>query len=182
MKIMKIILLSLLMPFSILAQNITLKEGFVAAHTEMLMDSTIDPLNTLLNANVSMNKNDILSLKGKFWIQMNQFSSDNKDRDTQMHKANKVKEFPLASFTLMDVTKNKDSTYTLKGKLTFLDHTRPFQAKAEITDKDGLVSISASSQIFAKDFGLEMPCLLFICVNEKIDLYVKAVFTTELTY
>lgn len=105
---MKIILLSLLVSVCVFAQNLTLKEGFVAVHTEMLLSSTIDPLNSFLKADVSINQNDILSLRGKFWIQMDQFYSDDKDRDEHMHKANKVTEFPLANFTLMKLSKNTD--------------------------------------------------------------------------
>jgi len=173
---MKIILLSLLLSLSIFAQDLILTEGFVAAHTEMLIDKTIDPLNSSLNADVHIDGNDILSLKGVFSIPMNQFYSDNKDRDEKMHEANKIDAFPLASFTLTSIVKNEDNTYTLEGDLKFLGVIKPFQAKAEITDKEGLITISASSKIFAEDFGLEMPCLLFMCVDNKIDLYVKAVF------
>jgi len=172
---MKTLLLSLLLSVCIFAQSLTLKEGFVAAHTEMLITS-IDPLNTFLKADVSIDQNDILSLRGKFWIQMDKFSSDNKERDEDMHKANRITAFPLATFTLIKLSKNTDGTYTIEGNLEFLGLIKPLQAKAEIHDKDGLVSIKATTKIFADDFGLEMPCILFVCVDEEIDLYVKAVF------
>ena len=173
---MKIIILSLFMTLCVFAQNLTLKEGLVAAHTEMLMDATIDPLNTFLNADVSINQNDILSLRGKFWIEMGQFSSDNKDRDEYMHEANKINEFPLANFTLMNLTQNEDKTYTIKGNLEFLGVVKPLEANAEIIDKDNEIKISVHTQIHAKDFDLEMPCIIFMCVDEKIDIFVKAVF------
>ena len=66
---MKKILLALFLTIPLLAANLQLKSGSVAAHTEMLMDSTIDPLNNSLNADITMDGGDVTTLRGKFWVE-----------------------------------------------------------------------------------------------------------------
>ena len=176
---MKKLLLVLLVSLPLLAGNLTLKNGFVAAHTEMMMDSTIDPLNNHLQADVSINGDDLLSLKGKFWIEMGLFSSDNEDRDEHMHEADEASLFPKAIYNLSSVTMEEDGVYTLHGNLEFHGQTKPFMATAEITDKNGEITISATSKILVSDFGVEMPCMVFMCVRDQVDIFAKAVFTKQ---
>jgi len=170
------LLLVLLLSLPLLAGDLQLKEGFVAAHTEIVMDRTIDPLNTSLQASLSINDNDILSLKGKFWIEMKSFSSDNEDRDEYMHEANEIEKYPLSTYTLSKVTKVEgDNIYEIEGNLNFFGHDKPFTAKAEIIQDTKMITISATSMILVSDYGLEMPCMLFLCVRDQVDLFVKAV-------
>lgn len=173
---MKKLLLVLLLSLPVFAGNLSLKEGFVAAHTEMMMDSTIDPLNNNLKADMSMQGDDLLSLKGKMWVEMALFSSDNADRDEHMHEANEAKSFPLATYHVSSVTIDTDGIYTIHGNLDFHGITKSFMATAEIKDVDGEISISATSKISGSDFGIEMPCMVFMCVRDQIDIFAKAVF------
>ncbi|PHR53998.1 MAG: hypothetical protein COA44_14635 [Arcobacter sp.] len=173
---MKKLLITLLMSLPLLAGNLQLKEGFVAAHTEMLMDSTIDPLNTALQADISIQADDITSLSGKFWIEMNLFSSDNKDRDEHMHDATEVSKYPLATYTLSKVTKLRgDNEYKIEGTLNFFSQSKPFSTRSEITLEKGILTINATSMIKVSDYGLDMPCILFMCVRDEVDLFIKAV-------
>jgi len=173
---MKIVFIFLYMTLSLFAQELVLKKGFVSAHTQTTFGD-IDPLNTFLQANITMNENNILNLKGTFFLKMALFSSDNFSRDKHMHEANMVTDFPLAKFMLTNIEKtNDDNSYILKGRLNFLGKTKLLQAQAQILDTAKEIEITAVSKIDAESFGLEMPCLLFICVDKNIDLYIKAVF------
>lgn len=93
---MKKTLLLFLCTLPLLAGNLALQEGFVAAHTEMVMDKTIDPLNNRLRTDLNMDSDDISSLKGTISVEMDFFSSDNSDRDKEMYETLDSSAFPLA--------------------------------------------------------------------------------------
>lgn len=174
---MKRLLFLLLLILPLFAGNLQLKEGFVAAHTEMLMDKTIDPLNSNLQADMSMKGDDLSSLRGKLWIEMKLFSSDNDDRDENMHESNEVGKFPFATYTISDVTKNDDAAYTINGELDFHGQKRAFILKSEITLIENEVTINATSKFLVSDYGMEMPCMMFMCVRDQVDIFAKAVLT-----
>lgn len=174
---MKYILFALLISIPLFAGNLELKEGFVAAHTEMMMDSTIDPLNNNLHADMSMEGDDLMTLRGKLWVEMNLFSSDNAKRDKNMHESNEVEKYPLATYTISSLTHIKENAYTLNGELTFHGQTKPFTLNALISLRDAVVTIDATSKFLVSDFGMEMPCLVFMCVKDQVDIFAKAVLT-----
>ena len=174
---MKKIFITLLVSLPLFAGNLQLQEGFVAAHTEATIGGSIDPLNTALQADIHINENDITSLNGKFWIEMNLFFSDNEDRDENMYEAMNTKQFPLATYTLNKVTKTEGTdAYTLEGNLNFFGNERPLTLSAQITFKEGKLVINATSKFLVSDYEMQAPCLLFICVRDEIDLFTKAVF------
>jgi len=172
---MKRFLLALLFTLPLFAADLQLKEGFVAAHTEMIMDSTIDPLNSSLKADLKMEGEDLATLKGKLWIEMKLFSSDNDDRDEHMHEANNVKEYPLASYTISDITKSDGTAYSINGELDFHGQKRPLVFKAEVTLLENQITINATSSFLVSDYGMEMPCMVFMCVRDQVDIFAKAV-------
>lgn len=176
---MRNLLLSLLLAFPLLAAELSLKEGFVAAHTEMVMDSTIDPLNNMLNAQLSIQNDDLTTLSGKLWIEMNLFSSDNEDRDEHMHEANEVDKYPLATYTLTKVTHVQNEDYTLEGTLDFHGQSKPWKMNAQIIDKDNTLTINATSSFLVSDFGMEMPCMVFMCVRDQVDIFAKAILLKQ---
>lgn len=174
---MKKIMLVLLLSLPLLAMDLELKDGYVAAHTEMMMDSTIDPINNSLKADISIENNDVTTIKGKFWVEMSLFTSDKADRDKSMYKDVEADKFKLATFTISSVTKTevKDG-YTISGTLSFHGQEKPLSAKAEITANDGNLLINATSKILVSDFGIKMPCMVFMCVRDQVDLLIKASF------
>ncbi len=172
---MKNILLALFLTIPLLAANLQLKSGSVAAHTEMLMDSTIDPINNSLNADITMDGSDVTTLRGKFWVDMNLFKSDKSDRDKSMYKEVESDKFKLATYTISSIAKAEgENSYTISGVLDFHGKEKPLIAKAQIVSVDGTLSISASSMILMSDFGIKMPCMVFMCVRNQVDLLVKA--------
>jgi polyisoprenoid-binding protein YceI len=177
---MKNILLILVLAFPLFAANLQLKSGSVAAHTEMMMDSTIDPLNSSLNAELTIEGSDITTLRGKFWVDMNLFKSDKSDRDKNMYKEVETDKFRLSTYTISKVTKQEQAdTFVIEGVLNFHGIEKTLSAKAKITDANGLISIEANSMILVSDFGVKMPCMVFMCVRDRVDLLVKADLTTE---
>jgi len=174
---MKKLFLAVLISLPLLASNLSLQDGFVAAHTQMLMDSTIDPLNNHLHADLSMTDNDLTTLRGKLWIQLDLLSSDNTDRDKHMYEAMDVQKYPLASYIISRVTKVDNTNYTIEGTLNFFGQDRPLSLTSEITQNDGTITISATSKFLVSDFGMEMPCMMFMCVRDEVDIFAKAVLT-----
>jgi len=173
---MKKLILILMFSLSLVAGNLELKSGFVGAHTEMLMDSTIDPLNTHLKADLSMSGDDILSLKGKLWLKMELFSSDESERDEHMDEAVNVDSFPLATYTVSSLTKKETKdNYVIHGTLNFHGQEKAFMLDAEIKDSGNGIAISATSSFLVSDYGVEMPCMMFMCVRDKVDIFAKAV-------
>jgi len=176
---MKKLLTILILALPLLASNLTLKDGFVSAHTEVLGDSSIDPLNTDLKANISMD-DGLESLKGDFSIDMGYFSSDNEDRDENMHETTEVEKFPLAKYTIKKVTKQEgENNYTIAGSLNFHGTDKALSFDAEIIEDSSDLVIKGTSTIMVSDYGVDMPCLggFFLCVDDKVDLFVKATLT-----
>jgi polyisoprenoid-binding protein YceI len=173
---MKKFLFIVLLGLPLLASNLNLTEGFVAAHTEVTGDSTIDPLNTELKANITMDQT-LESLRGNFSIAMKYFSSDNKKRDVHMNETTDVKDFPLATYTIKNVAKTKgDNNYMLSGNLNFHGVDKTVDFDVEMTQDSKEVVIKGKSSILVSDYGIDMPCLggFFLCVDDKVELFVKA--------
>ncbi len=174
---MKNILLILLLSLPLLATNLTLKNGYIAAHTEMLMDSKIDPKNDYLQADLTISDLDITTIKGKFWIEMGLFTSDKSDRDEDMYKDLQTGKFTFATYTISSITKtDTPESYTIDGTLDFHGVQKALSATAEIKNVDGSLSIHAVSEILVSDYGIEMPCLFFMCVRDKVELIIQASF------
>jgi polyisoprenoid-binding protein YceI len=172
---MKTLLLTLLLAFPLLATNLKLEKGFVQSHTEMVMDSKIDSLNNSLHVEATMDANDITTIKGKFSLDVSLFVSDNESRDENMYEAIESVKFPLATYNITSITKadtDKD-TYTLHGVLEFHGVKKSVDFNAQILDQGDTLYLSAETQILGPDFGIEMPCMVFMCVDDKIDILVE---------
>lgn len=174
---MKNLLLVLLISFPLLATDLVIKDGYVAAHTEMMMDSTIDPINNSLQADIRIQGNDITSIEGKFWVEMKLFTSDKADRDENMYESFEAATYKLATYNISSVTKTDEKDkYVIDGVLSFRGVDKPLSAKAEITSVNGSLTINANSMIMMSDFGIKPPCLIFMCVRDQVDLLIKASF------
>jgi len=172
---MKTLLLTLLLTFPLLAGNLQLEKGFVQSHSEMMMDSKIDSVNKALHVEADIQGENITTITGKFWLESSLFVSDNEDRDEHMYEAIEVEKFKLVTYELTSVTKadtDKDA-YTLHGVLEFHGIKKPVMFNAQILNKADTIEISAETQIKGPDFGVEMPCMVFMCVDDEIDILVE---------
>lgn len=174
---MKKIMFMLMLILPQFVMGLEIKSGYVAAHTEMLMDKTIDPRNDSLHADITMQDNDITSIRGKFWVEAALFTSDKKDRDEHMYKEMQTDKFSLATYTVKNVKKTeRNDGYTLEGELDFHGVKKELDADAKISLKDGTLVLEADTKILVSDYGIEMPCMVFMCVRDQVDLHVKAEF------
>jgi polyisoprenoid-binding protein YceI len=174
---MKKIFTMLLLALPLFAISLELKSGYVAAHTEMLMDKTIDPINNHLKADITIENSDISTIKGRFWVEMTLFTSDKSDRDKSMYKEIEADKFAFATYTISNIVKTEqEDGYVINGTLDFHGQKRELSAKAKITATEGSLNIDAASIILMSDFGIEMPCMVFMCVRDQVDLLVKATF------
>jgi len=174
---MKKLLLVLFLSLPVYVGAIELSSGSIVAHTEMMMDSEINPTNNNLKASLNMSSDDITSLTGKFWVEMNGFVSDKSDRDENMYESVEASKYNIATYKIDSViqTKEKDM-YKINGTLDFHDKKNPLSAKAKITYNDGVLNLDADSMILMSEFGVEMPCMVFMCVRDQVDLKIKATF------
>lgn len=150
--------------------------GSISAHTEMLMDSKINPSTKSLQSNLSMQNDNLLTLSGKFWVDMDSFVSEKKDRDEHMHESIDVVNFKVATYTISNVDRGNNGSYIIDGKLDFHGVTKDLKATAKIVYENGILSIDADSMILMSEFGIEMPCMVFMCVRDKVDLKIEATF------
>ena len=175
---MKKLLFVLLLSLELLAGSLQLQSGSIQAHASMMMDSGIKPLNNNLSAEINIQDENIETLSGQFWIDLNSFTSDKKDRDKDMYETLETLKFKLATFTIMRVEKTEQKDiYTINGKLNFHGIENELSAKANISFKDGIMTLNATSMINMPSYGVEMPCLMFICVRDRVDLEISATFS-----
>jgi polyisoprenoid-binding protein YceI len=172
---MKKILFALVCSLPLFAASLQLQSGSIAAHTEMVMDKTIDPFTEKLAAEIQMEGSDIESLKGRFWVDLNLFASDNKDRDKHMYDALELTTFATATYEISSVSKTAIADmYTIKGTLDFHGVKKELVADAKITLQNGVVTLEASSLLHMPEYGITMPCMVFMCVRDQVDLSIKA--------
>lgn len=172
---MKKLLLILLVSLPLLAGDLFLKEGYVKAHTEMMWED-IEPRNDKLQVELNIQGDDLSTLSGKFWLDMNLFVSDKTDRDEHMYKDMKVDKFLTSTFTISKVTPTKsDNGFVIEGTLNFFGTDKFIKADALIIKKDGLITLDAKSSIDITDFGMEQVCMFIMCVDKKVDFIVKAI-------
>jgi polyisoprenoid-binding protein YceI len=174
---MKKLFIGLLFSLELFAGALVLQSGSVQAHTEMMMDSEINPLNSKLSAEVSIEGLNFETMSGQFWVDMSLFKSDKEDRDEHMHKSLNSASFKLATFSILSVSKTSEADmYDIAGKLSFHGVEHNLKAKAKITVDAKKISFHATSMINMPDYGIEMPCMVFMCVRDQVDFVVKATF------
>ena len=174
---MKRLLLTLLLSLPLFAGTLQLSNGSVLAHTEMMMDSEINPKNNNLKAKINIEGEDITTLSGQLWVEMEGFISDKKDRDEHMYESLETKKFNIAKYTIKSVTPtNEKDIYTIDGTLNLHSTDKQISAKAKISFVNNKLTIDAKTMIVMPDFGIEMPCMVFMCVRDQVDLVIMASF------
>lgn len=177
---MKKIVILAIFAFTLFASELELKSGYVAAHTQMVMDSTIDPTNNSLQASLTIQNGDITTIKGKFWVEMSLFSSDNIDRDKNMYKEIEIDKFKMATYVISSIEKIDDKdNYTINGALNFHGISKNISTKAKIKIQNSELVLEANSMILMSDFGIKAPCMVFMCVRDQVDLLIKATFLNK---
>jgi len=162
--------LLLIILFSIFgfANNLTLENGEILAHTEVFGDSQIDPKTQDITSILSMEKG-IESIKGDIVIKSLSLRSDNKSRDENMYELLNIKTHPLISYNIEKIQK-KDTKYEISGTLLLNGIKNKFTSLAIINESMKRVDITGSFSIKLTQFALKPPVLIFLTVRDQIDI------------
>jgi len=148
------------------AKELSFKEGFIQAQTEILGDSNIAPKSSHIMTKLTMDES-VESLKGTISLELLNLKSENEKRDAHMYETLRVKEHPSTSFKLKEVKKESDG-YHLLGVLTLNNQTKAIDTKADINDQEALLKLQGGFSIKMSDFGIEPPTLLFLSVRDEV--------------
>ncbi|KFL34523.1 MULTISPECIES: YceI family protein [unclassified Sulfurospirillum] len=148
------------------AKELSFKEGFIGAQTEIFGDSNINPKSSQIVTKLNMD-DTIESLKGDISLELLSLKSDNEKRDEHMYEALHVKAHPSTTFKLKEVNKKADG-YHLIGVLTLNKQTKEIDTKADITDQSDLLKLKGAFSIKMSEFGIEPPTLLFLSVRDEV--------------
>ena len=150
------------------ANNLTVQNGEIKAHTEVFADGQINPTTKNVKADLTI-ENGIESIKGKIYFETLSLISEKKDRDTNMYKLLNVEKFKTISFDIKSITKN-ETDYEIKGALTLNGVTKNIKAKIIINQQNNEILLNGGFSFNLTDFNLEPPKMLFLTVRNQIDI------------
>jgi len=168
------LLLSLFAASALMGGNLVVTKGSVKAHTEVLVDSHIDPVTSTLVSHLTMPKG-IESIRGSVEVSLKDLKSDKADRDEHMEEAIESAKFPMATYTFRSVTKQGNG-YTIDGVLKFHNVSKPLKIKASISEKDGKVHLNGNASFKMSSYGVQPPKLLLMTVRDRVDLAIDVNF------
>ncbi len=150
------------------ANNLTVQNGEIKAHTNVFGDSEINPTTKNVKSDLTI-ENSIESIKGKIYFDTLTLISEKKDRDTNMYKLLNVEKFKTISFDIKSITKN-ETDYEIKGALTLNGVTKNIKAKIIINQQNNEILLNGGFSFNLTDFNLEPPTMLFLTVRNQIDI------------
>ena len=150
------------------ANNLTVQNGEIKAHTEVFGDSEINPTTKNVKADLTM-ENSIESIKGKIYFETLTLISDKKSRDEHMYELLQVEKFKTISFDIKSITKN-ETDYEIKGALTLNGVTKNIKAKIIINQQNNEILLNGGFSFNLTDFNLEPPKMMFLTVRNQIDI------------
>ena len=150
------------------ANNLTIQNGEIKAHTEVFGDSEINPTTKNVKADLTI-ENSIESIKGKIYFETLTLISDKKSRDEHMYELLQVEKFKTISFDIRSITKN-ETDYEIKGALTLNGVTKNIKAKIIINQQNNQISLNGGFSFNLTDFNLEPPTMMFLTVRNQIDI------------
>ena len=150
------------------ANNLTVQNGEIKAHTEVFGDSEINPTTKNVKADLTI-ENSIESIKGKIYFETLTLISDKKSRDEHMYELLQVEKFKTISFDIRSITKN-ETDYEIKGALTLNGVTKNIKAKIIINQQNNQISLNGGFSFNLTDFNLEPPKMVFLTVRNQIDI------------
>lgn len=150
------------------ANNLTIQNGEIKAHTEVFGDSEINPTTKNVKADLTI-ENSIESIKGKIYFETLTLISDKKSRDEHMYELLQVEKFKTIFFDIRSITKN-ETDYEIKGALTLNGVTKNIKAKIIINQQNNQISLNGGFSFNLTDFNLEPPKMMFLTVRNQIDI------------
>lgn len=121
---------------------------------------------------------DTVSSKVSVSVPAKSFDSGNSNRDDHALEAIKAHKHPNVSFASDSVSKAPDG-WLIHGKLTFAGQTRPVEFKVTPKKEPGKVRIVGDFSVKLTDFGIKRPSLMFIVMEDKLDIRFDLVAKDE---
>ena len=172
------VLLILLLTTSLFSSTLYLYDKKVTATTSSVITDVMNPMSQNMSSVLTMKNKDPLTLSGSFTVEMNSFMSDQLERDEAMKETLNVEDFKTATFTITNMEKFNDD-YLVTGIMLFHGIEREMEVHANITIEEKTLNLTATSMMFMSKHGVKMPCLIFVCVEDKVDILVEASYTID---
>ena len=150
------------------ANNLTIQNGEIKAHTEVFGDSQINPTTKNIKTELTI-EDSIESIKGKIYFETLSLISEKKDRDANMYTLLNAEKFKTISFDIRSITKTSEA-YEIKGALTLNGITKNIKAKINIFEQNNEIILNGNFAFNLTDFSMEAPQMLFLTVRNRIDI------------
>jgi len=173
---MRNIFLAILFSGFAVANSLTFQSGKVMVHTSVFGDSTIDPASSVITSNLTIDGNDITTIKGSVDVSLVNLKSDNSDRDEHMYEAIDIKKYTQTSYTINSISPNSEGKYNIYGTLNLHGVTKKIDLLANITKNGNSVTIKGTTSFKMSDFGITPPKLLFLNVRDLLELKINTTY------
>ena len=150
------------------ANNLTVQNGEIKAHTEVFGDSEINPATKNIKADLTI-EDTIESIKGTIYFEALTLVSDKKSRDEHMYELLKVEKFKTISFDIKSITKN-GNVHDINGVVTLNGVSKNITAKTTIIKDNNQITLKGGFSFNLTDFSLEPPVMMFLKVRNQIDI------------
>ena len=157
------------------ANNLTIQNGEIKAHTEVFGDSQINPTTKNIKTELTI-EDSIESIKGKIYFETLSLISEKKDRDANMYTLLNAEKFKTISFDIRSITKTSEA-YEIKGALTLNGITKNIKAKINIIEQNNKITLNGGFSFNLTDFSIEPPVMMFLTVRNQIDVSYNIVLS-----
>lgn len=158
--------------------TLTISQGEIQAHTEVFGDSTINPSSKNVLSQLTMDEDNVESIKGMVTLSTASLQSDNKSRDEHMYELLETQKYPFISFKFTDMKKEGDN-YLIKGDLSLNGVTKAIESKAQIDNTDNTLDIKGGFSLNLTDYNMEPPTLIFVTVRDQVDINYTLHYTKK---
>ncbi|MDD2895326.1 MAG: YceI family protein [Aliarcobacter sp.] len=171
------LLVILILALGASANTLTIQNGEIIAHTEILGDSQINPTTKDVKSDLTMT-DTIESIKGKIYFDTISLISDKETRDEHMYKLLQVEKFKTITFDIRSITKTPED-YEIKGVLTLNGVSKNIKAKISINKQNNQILLTGGFSFNLTDFSLEPPSMMFLTVRNQIDITYNIVLEAK---
>lgn len=111
-------------------------------------------------------------------VTISAFNSGMASRDRQMLEVTEAATHPTITFTSSDLDYT-DKGIIVKGKLQFHGITRDMQTVVKMIKNNNRTEYTGSFPILLEDFAIKRPSLLFVKVDNQVDIRFRIVMTDK---
>lgn len=174
-----LLLLTFIMSTSLFSASLVFSKGDVMAHTSVFGDSTINPHSSSVTSHLTMDNQDVTTLKGSVDVSLVDFKSDNSKRDEHMAEALDIKQYTQTTYTITSVTPSTKGQYSIEGTLNLHGISKPITLTGEITTQNKQVSLKMKTSFKMSEFGIKPPKLLFLTVRDQVDMKIDTTYSEQ---